>query len=152
MAKTKNAQPSKKPSRGSASASPITPPAPPAPATGAPGSSSAPTKSARKSKTQARKSSSSSNGAPNVDKAMVTLPTENPPSVSSSDSEPEEETEEDHESEGLSDSSEEFVPKDQPVVDDSASESEEPEADPVTTEPIPVPAAYLSEDTGIPLL
>ncbi|KAM6542738.1 hypothetical protein CsatB_007185 [Cannabis sativa] len=110
MAKTKNAIPSKKPSRGSASTSPITPPAPPAPATGAPGSSSAPTKSARKSKTQAQKSVinltsphvvaspidssttgfgdhdeshssdhtlskySSSNGAPNVDKAMVTLP------------------------------------------------------------------------------
>ncbi|XP_060959347.1 uncharacterized protein LOC133030574 [Cannabis sativa] len=168
MAKTKNAQPSKKPSRGSASASPITPPAPPAPATGALGSSSAPTKSARKSKTQARKSvinlasppvvaspiafstpgfgdhdeshssdhtfskSSSSNGAPNVDKAMVTLPTvvsssskaknlkENPPSVSSSDSEPEEETE----------------------------ESEEPEADHVTTKPVPVPAAVPKKDKG----
>ncbi|XP_060960220.1 putative disease resistance RPP13-like protein 1 [Cannabis sativa] len=35
MAKTKNAQPSKKPTRGSASASPVSPPAPPAPATGA---------------------------------------------------------------------------------------------------------------------
>ncbi|XP_060962295.1 endochitinase A-like [Cannabis sativa] len=111
MAKTKSAQPSKKPSRGSASASPITPPAPPAPATEASGSSSAPAKSARKSKTQARKSvvdlasppvvaspiasstpgfgdhdeshssdhtlskSSSSSGALNVDKALVTLPT-----------------------------------------------------------------------------
>ncbi|KAM6577783.1 hypothetical protein CsatB_029620 [Cannabis sativa] len=223
MAKTKNAQPSKKPSRGSASASPISPPAPPAPTTGASGSSSAPTKSARKSKTQARKSvinlasppvgsspiasstpgfgdhdeshssdhtlskSSSSNGAPIVDKALVTLPTvsprtrskvstpqkpeviqskivskgkklvsssskaknlkENPPSVSSSDSEPEE-SEEDHDSEGLSDSSEEFVPKDQPTVDDSESESEEPETDPVTTEPVPVPAAVPKKDKG----
>ncbi|KAM6569348.1 hypothetical protein CsatB_017333 [Cannabis sativa] len=223
MAKTKNAQPSKKPSRGSASASPISPPAPPAPATGASGSSSAPTKSARKSKTQARKSvanfssplvgaspiasstpgfgdhdeshssdhtlskSSSSNDAPNVEKAIVTLPTvssrtrskvstpkkpgvvkpkiaskgkkvvsssskaknlkENPPSVSSSDSEPEE-TEEDHDSEGLSDSSEEFVPKDQPAVDDSGSESEEPETDPVTTELVPVPAAVPKKDKG----
>ncbi|KAM6542073.1 hypothetical protein CsatB_006520 [Cannabis sativa] len=223
MAKTKNAQPSKKPSRGSASASPVTPPAPPAPATGASGLSSAPTKSARKSKTQARKSvanfssplvgaspiasstpgfgdhdeshssdhtlskSSSSNGAPNVDKALVTLPTvssrtrskvstpqkpevvkpkiaskgkkvvsssskannlkENPPSVSSSDSEPKE-SEEDHDSEGLSDSSEEFVPKDQPAVDDSGSESEEPETDPITTEPVPVPAAVPKKDKG----
>ncbi|KAM6560012.1 hypothetical protein CsatA_029251 [Cannabis sativa] len=223
MAKTKNVQPSKKPSRGSPSASPITPPAPPAPATGAPGSSCAPMKSARKSKTQAQKSvinlasptvvaspiasstpgfgdhdeshssdhtlskSSSSNGAPNVNKAMVTLPTvssrtrskvstpqkpevvqpkivskgekvvsssskaknlnENPPSVSSSDSELEE-TEEDHDSEGLSDSSEEFVPKDQPAVDDSKSESEEPEAKPVTTELVPVPAAVPKKDKG----
>ncbi|KAM6575175.1 hypothetical protein CsatA_023502 [Cannabis sativa] len=223
MAKAKNAQPSKKPSRGSTSASPVTPPAPPAPATGASGSSSAPTKSARKSKTQARKSvanfssplvgaspiasstprfgdhdeshssdhtlskSSSSNDAPNVEKAIVTLPTvssrtrskvstpqkpeevkpkiaskgkkvvsssskaknlkENPPSVSSLDSEPEE-TEEDHDSEGLSDSSEEFVPKDQPAVDDSGSESEEPETDPVTTEPVPVPAAVPKKDKG----
>ncbi|KAM6575024.1 hypothetical protein CsatA_023351 [Cannabis sativa] len=201
MAKTKNAQLSKKPSRGSTSASPITPPVPPALVTGVPGLSSAPTKSARKSKTQAQKSvinlasppviasptpgfgdhdeshssdhtlskSSSSNGAPNVDKAMVTLPMvssrtrskvstpqkpkvvqpknvskgkkvvsssskaknlkENPPSVSSSNSEPEEEIEEDHDSKGLSDSSEAFVPKDQPSVADSASESEEPEAE-----------------------
>ncbi|KAM6571172.1 hypothetical protein CsatA_015252 [Cannabis sativa] len=223
MVKTKNAQPSKKPSRGSASASPISPPAPPALATGASGSSSAPTKSARKLKTQARKSvvnlasppvvaspiasstpgfgdhdeshssdhtfskSSSSNGAPNVDKALVTLPTvssrtrskvstpqkpevvqpkkvskgkkvmsstskvknlkENPPSVSSSDSEPEE-TEEDHDSKGLSDSSEQFVPKDQPAVDDFGSESEEPETDPVTTEPVPVPAEVPKKDKG----
>ncbi|KAM6598506.1 hypothetical protein CsatA_018115 [Cannabis sativa] len=223
MAKTKNAQPSKKPSRGSASASPVTPPAPPAPATGASGSSSAPTKSAKKSKTQARKSvanfsspligasliasstpglgdhdefhssdhtlskSSSSNGVPNVDQALVTLPTvssrtrskvstpkkpevvkpkiaskgkkvgsssskgknlkENPPSVSSSDSEPEE-SEEDHDSEGLSDSSEEFVPKDLPAVDDSGSESEEPETEPVTTESVPVPPAVPKKDKG----
>ncbi|KAM6567838.1 hypothetical protein CsatA_026966 [Cannabis sativa] len=223
MAKTKNAQPSKKPIRGSASASPVSPPAPPAPATGASGSSSAPTKSAKKSKTQARKSvakfssplvgaspiasptpglgdhdeshssdhtlskSSSSNGAPNVDQALVTLPTvssrtrskvstpskpqvvkpkiaskgkkvvsssskaknlkENPPSVSSSDSEPEE-SEEDHDSEGLSDSSEEFVPKDLPVVDDSGSESEEPETEPVTTESAPVPPAVPKKDKG----
>ncbi|KAM6562997.1 hypothetical protein CsatB_022995 [Cannabis sativa] len=223
MAKTKNAQPSKKPTRGSASASPVTPPAPPAPATGASGSYSAPTKSAKKSKTQARKSvanfssplvgaspiasptpglgdhdeshssdhtlskSSSSNGAPNVDQTLVTLPTvssrtrskvstpkkpevvnpkiaskgkkvvsssskgknlkENPPSVSSSDSEPEE-SEEDHDSEGLSDSSEEFVPKDLPVVDDSGSESEEPETEPVTTESVPVPPAVPKKDKG----
>ncbi|XP_060965571.1 uncharacterized protein LOC133034493 [Cannabis sativa] len=181
MAKIKNAQPSKKPSRGSASASPISPPAPLAPATGASGSSSAPSKSARKLKTQARKSvvnlasphvvaspiasstpgfgdhdeshssdhtlskSSSSNGAPIVDKALVTLPTENPPSVSSSDSEPEE-SEEGHDSEGLSDSSEEFVPKDQPAVDDSTSESEESEADHVTTEPVLVPTAVPKKD------
>ncbi|KAM6548535.1 hypothetical protein CsatB_020211 [Cannabis sativa] len=220
MAKTKNAQPSKKLSRGSASASPVTPPAP---ATGASGSSSAPTKSAKKSKTQARKSvanfssplvgaspiasptpglgdhgeshssdhtlskSSSSNGAPNVDQTLVTLPTvssrtrskvstpkkpevvkpkiaskgkkvvsssskgknlkENPPSVSSSDSEPEE-SEEDHDSEGLSDSSEEFVPKDLPIVDDSGSESEEPETEPVTTESVPVPPAVPKKDKG----
>ncbi|KAM6569415.1 hypothetical protein CsatB_017400 [Cannabis sativa] len=111
--------------------------------------------------------SSSSNGAPNVDKAMVTLPTvssrtrekvvsssskaknlkQNPPLVSSSDSKPEE-TEEDHDSEGLSDSSEEFVPKDQPAVDDSESESEELEADPVTTEPVPVPAVVPKKDKG----
>ncbi|KAM6600626.1 hypothetical protein CsatA_020235 [Cannabis sativa] len=223
MAKTKNAQPSKKPTRGSASVSPVTPPAPPAPATGASGSSSAPTKSAKKSKTQARKSvakfssplvgaspiasptpglgdhdeshssdhtlskSSSSNGVPNVDKALVTLPTvssrtrskvstlkkpevvkpkiaskgkkvvsssskaknlkENPPSVSSSDSEPEE-SEEDHDSEGLSDSSEEFVPKDLPAVDDSGSESEEPETEPVTTKSVPVPPAVPKKDKG----
>ncbi|KAM6548123.1 hypothetical protein CsatB_019799 [Cannabis sativa] len=223
MAKTKNAQPSKKPTRGSASASSVTPPAPPVPATGASGSSSAPTKSAKKSKTQARKSvanfssplvgaspiasptpglgdhdeshssdhtlskSSSSNGAPNVDQTLVTLPTvssrtrskvstpkkpevvkpkiaskgkkvvsssskgknlkENPPSVSSSDSEPEE-SEEDHDSEGLSDSSEEFVPKDLPVVDDSGSESEEPETEPVTTESVPVPPAVPKKDKG----
>ncbi|KAM6556601.1 hypothetical protein CsatB_003620 [Cannabis sativa] len=223
MAKTKNAQPSKKPTRGSASASPVTPPAPPAPATGASGSSSAPTKSAKKSKTQARKSvanfssplvgaspiasptpglgdhdeshssdhtlskSSSSNGAPNVDQTLVTLPTvssrtrskvstlkkpevvkpkiaskwkkvvsssskgqnlkENPPSVSSSDSEPEE-SEEDHDSEGLSDSSEEFVPKDLPAVDDSGSESEEPETEPVTTESVLVPPAVPKKNKG----
>ncbi|KAM6545480.1 hypothetical protein CsatB_026216 [Cannabis sativa] len=170
MAKTKNAQPSKKPSRGSASASPVTPPAPPAPATRASGSKS-----------------SSSNGVPNVDQALVTLPMvssrtrskvstpskpevvkpkiaskgkkvvsssskgknlkENPPSVSSSDSEPEE-SEEDHDSEGLSDSSEEFVPKDLPVVDDSGSESEEPETEPVTTESAPVPPAVPKKDKG----
>ncbi|KAM6574826.1 hypothetical protein CsatA_023153 [Cannabis sativa] len=196
MAKTKNAQPSKKPSRGSASASSVTPPAPPAPVTRASGSSSAPAKSANKSKTQARKSvanfSSPLVGASPIASstpglALVTLPTvssrtrskvstpkkpevvkpkiaskgkkvnsssfkgknlkENPPSVSSSDFEPEE-SEEDHDSEGLSDSSEEFVPKDLPAVDDSGSESEEPETEPVTTEPVPVPPAVPKKDKG----
>ncbi|KAM6597511.1 hypothetical protein CsatA_008035 [Cannabis sativa] len=196
MAKTKNAQASKKPSRGSASASPITPPVPPAPVTGVPVFASPIASSTpgfgdhdeSHSSDHTFSKSSSSNGAPNVDKAIVTLPTvssrtrskvstpqkpkvvlpkiiskgkkvaissskaknlkEYPPFVSSSDSEPEKGTEEDHGSEGLSDSSEKFVPKDQPSVDDSASESEEPEADPVTTEPVAIPAAIAKKDKG----
>ncbi|KAM6553588.1 hypothetical protein CsatB_014350 [Cannabis sativa] len=224
MAKTKNAQPSKKPSRGSASASLIFPPAPSAPVTGVPGSSFAPKITARKSKTQAQKStynlaspliissliatptprfgdhdkshssdhslskSSSSNGAPNVEKAIGPLPIvssrtrskvstpqipkvalpksvskgkkvvsssskakslkENPPSNSSSDSEPEEETEEGHELEGLSDSSKEFVPKEQPSTDNSRSKREEAEAEPVSAEAVAVPAAIPKKDKG----
>ncbi|KAM6542465.1 hypothetical protein CsatB_006912 [Cannabis sativa] len=224
MAKIKNAQSSKRPSRGSTSASPISPPVPPALMIGVPGSSFAPTKTTRKLKTQARKStynlasppviasqiatptpgfgdhdeshssnhtfskSSSSNGAQNVEKAMATLPTvssrtrskvstpqkhemvlpknvpkgekvvpssskaknlkEYPPSVSSSDSEPKEGIEEDHESEGLSDSSEEFVSKEQPYGDDYGSGSEEPEADLVSTKPVAVPTAIPKKDKG----
>ncbi|KAM6544010.1 hypothetical protein CsatB_008457 [Cannabis sativa] len=205
MAKTKNAQLSKKPSRGSASASPVTPPAPPAPATGASGSSSATTKSARKSKTQARKSvvnlasppvvaspiasstpgfgdhdkshssdhtlskSSSSNCALNVNKALVTLPmvSSRTRSKVSTPKKPEVvkpkiafkgkkvvtssskvKNLKGNPPSGLSDSSEEFVPKDQPAVDDSGSESEEPETDPVTTQPVPVPAAVPKKDKG----
>uniref|UniRef100_A0A803PL71 Uncharacterized protein n=1 Tax=Cannabis sativa TaxID=3483 RepID=A0A803PL71_CANSA len=55
MAKTKNTQPSKRPTRGSASTFPSSPHVPPIPVTEALGSSSTPTKTARKSKSQARK-------------------------------------------------------------------------------------------------
>ncbi|KAM6542905.1 hypothetical protein CsatB_007352 [Cannabis sativa] len=173
MAKTKNSQPSKRPSRGSASASPISPPALPTPVIGVPGSSSALMKTARNSKTQAQKStynlasppviaspiaspttgfgdhdeshssdhslskSSSSNGAPNVEKAMATFPTVSSQTRSK-----------DPESEGLSDSSEEFVPKQLPSADDSGSESEEPEAEPVSAEPVVVPATIPKKDKG----
>uniref|UniRef100_A0A803QNI3 Uncharacterized protein n=1 Tax=Cannabis sativa TaxID=3483 RepID=A0A803QNI3_CANSA len=197
MAKTKNAPPSKKPSRGSSAASLITPPAPPAPANGVPGSSSASTKTTKKLKSQARNStynlisltiiasliststlglrdhdeshssdhslskSSSSKGAPNIEKAMVPLPKissrtrskakslkENPPSISLSDSKHEEETEEDQELEGVSDSSEEFVPKEQSSADDSWSKSEVPEPEPVSVEPVAIPAAFPKKDKG----
>ncbi|KAM6561012.1 uncharacterized protein LOC115725366 [Cannabis sativa] len=207
MAKTKNAQPSKKPSLGSASASLITPPAPPAPVIGVPdhrrlrrplpkifaSSIATPTPGfgdhdESHSSNHTLSKSTSSNGAPNVKKAIVPMPTvssqtrskvstpqkpevvlpksvskgkkvvsssskakslkENPPSVSSSDSKLEEETEEDHESEGMSDSSEEFVPKEQPSADDPGSESEEPEAEPISADPVVFLAPVPKKDKG----
>uniref|UniRef100_A0A803PJZ9 RNase H type-1 domain-containing protein n=1 Tax=Cannabis sativa TaxID=3483 RepID=A0A803PJZ9_CANSA len=72
-----------------------------------------------------------------------------PPSISSSNSEPEEEIEDvEQESEDESNSSEELVPKEKPSADDSRSESEVPEDDLVSAEPVVVPVAVPKNDKG----
>uniref|UniRef100_A0A803P496 Uncharacterized protein n=1 Tax=Cannabis sativa TaxID=3483 RepID=A0A803P496_CANSA len=145
MAKTKNAQPSKRPAQGSTYASPPSQPVPPVPVTGAPGSKVSTPKKLElvqpKGVSKGKKVVTSSSKGKSLK--------EHPPSVSSLNSKLEEVTKDvDQESEGESDSNEEFVPKEQPSADDSGSESEVLEGYPISAKQVTVPATVPKKDKG----